>query len=749
MLFKQTSITMQENLPNPKEGVPNPHDDALLTCIALVTNLFGHPIHMSALRSGFALDDQGRIPPDSVPDVLRRHHLLAAWSRHQPSSMPNYTLPVIVPFIDGRAAVLRSIKDGIATVLFAETGMTDQHLTVDELDALATGELLVIKTPPKKGAQQIVGFKTAAFSWFWGTMWRFRHFYYDAMVATIVANLLTLATAFFTMNVFNRVIPAKAYTSLWTLTIGVAIAMILEFSMRLLKARLIDAGGRKADLAINATLLREIMAVRLEHRPQSIGIFASAMRDFESLREFFSSSLFVGIADLPFIIMFLFLVWVIGGPIVWIPLAIIPVLLILTFVVQRPLMQDMRRNMREAGERQSVLMEAMMNLEMLKAHNAEGYLQRRWENANIASSESGLNIRHRTSWVMGITTSLQQACSVAVIVLGVYLIHANTLTLGALIACNILVGRAVMPLASVMQLATRYQQAKTALETLDGLIQRPRDRNYDHRYIIPETFTGDLRADNLEFAYPGEPVIPVINQISFSLAPGDHMALLGPVGCGKSTLLRMMAGLYKPMGGSVLINDLDILQIDPTELRSKFGYVGQDAQLFMGSLRENLVLSDSWVSDARIVDVLKQLDIYKMVSAHPRGLDMPLTEAGGGLSGGQRQLLTIARMMLREPVFVFMDEPTANMDQDTEARIIRVLGEWLKGKTLLISTHRPQLLAWANRIAVMQKGKIVSEGPRDEILQKLSKGAQGAKKLNAEPVALSDQPTKPSETAAV
>ena len=712
-----------------QEDLSNKNDDALLICIALITNLLGKPIHLAALKSGFAVDDQGRIPPESVPDVMRRHHMLAAWSKNAPSSVPNYALPVVVPFIDGRAVVLRSIKDGIATVLFAETGMTDQQLPTQELDELSLGELLVIKPPPKKGAQQLIGFKTAAFSWFWDTMWRFRHYYYDAMVATVVANLLTLATVFFTMNVFNRIIPAQAYISLWTLTIGVTLAMLLEFGMRLLKARLVDQGGKKADLAINATLLREIMAVRLDHRPQSIGIFASTMRDFEALRDFFSSSLFVAIADLPFILMFLVLIWVIGGPIVWIPIAIIPLLLILSFVIQRPLMQAMRRNMREAGEKQSVLMEAMMNLEMLKAHNAEGYLQRRWENANLATSESYIDIRHRTSLVTGITTTLQQFCSVGVIVVGVYLIHDNTLTLGALIACNILAGRAVMPLGSLMQLATRYQQAKTSLEALDGLMQRPRDRDYDHRYVVPEAFAGDLRAENIEFAYPGEHAVPVINKISFSLEPGDHLALLGPVGCGKSTLLRMMAGLYKPKSGSILINNLDILQIDPTELRSKIGYVGQDAQLFMGTLRENLVLSDSWISDAKVIDVLKQLDMYKIVSAHPRGLDMPLTEAGGGLSGGQRQLLTVARMMLRNPVFVFMDEPTANMDQDTEARVIRVLGEWLKGKTLMISTHRPQLLAWVNRIAVMQKGQIVSEGPRDEILQKLSKGAQSAKKL--------------------
>jgi ATP-binding cassette, subfamily C, bacterial LapB len=312
--------------------------------------------------------------------------------------------------------------------------------------------------------------------------------------------------------------------------------------------------------------------------------------------------------------------------------------------------------------------------------------------------------------------------------MGVYLIHDQSLSLGALIACNILAGRAVAPLGQIVQLASRYQQAKTSLEMLDGLVQRPRDRDHDHRYIVPDAFKGNLSADNIEFSYPGPQPIPVIDRVSLSLKPGEHLALLGHVGCGKSTLLRLMAGLYKPASGSVRVDDLDMLQIEPSELRSRFGYVGQDAQLFMGSLRDNLVLAETWITDERIMEVLKLLGLYPMVAAHPRGLDMPLSESGGGLSGGQRQLLTVARMMLRDPVYVFMDEPTANMDQDTEARVIRVIGEWLKGRTLMISTHRPQLLAWVDRIAVMQRGKILTQGPRDEILQKLSQGAAQAKR---------------------
>jgi ATP-binding cassette subfamily C protein LapB len=465
------------------------------------------------------------------------------------------------------------------------------------------------------------------------------------------------------------------------------------------------------------------------------------MRDFESLRDFFSSSSFVVLTDLPFTIMFLLLMWMIGGPIVLVPIAIIPILLLVGFITQRPIKRATQEGMKESGERQSVLVEALSNMEMLKSHNAEGYLQSRWEKANIASTDAFMQVRSSTALLNGLTASLQQLCSVGVIVGGVYLMDQNKMTLGALIACNILAGRAVMPLSAVMQLFSRYEQAKTSLSTLDALLKRPHDRDFDRHYITPEKFSGALSVENLEFAYPAQEPIPVVNGISLKLMPGDHLALLGPIGCGKSTLLRMMSGLYKPMSGSVTIDDIDIQQIDPGAFRSKMGYVGQDAQLCMGTLRENLLLSDVWMTDEHIISVLKILGLYQMVAAHPLGLNMPLTESGGGLSGGQRQLITVARMLLRDPVYVFLDEPTAHMDQDSEARVIRVLTDWLSGRTVVLSTHRPQLLTLANRVAVMQAGKIVAEGPRDEMMQKLSKTPPKAS-VNPTRVSPHDAPTQ-------
>lgn len=697
-------------------------DDPLLRCLALLVDRLGKPVHLTALRTGFAVDEYGRVPAASFPDLARRHGLKALWTRVRPSSVPGYMLPVILPLNDGRACVLQQIVQGKAQVLMPEVAGQDLSMSLDELDAQATGDVLLVKRPPQRNEHTLAPLKGKAFQWFWGTLWRFRSFYVESMVASVVANVLALATVFFAMNVYDRVVPSQAYTSLWTLAIGASIAALLEYLMRWLKARLVDLGGKRADLAINATLLREILSIRLEHRPQSIGVFANSMKDFEALRDFFSSASLVALADLPFVLLFVLLVAVVGGPVVW-PLAgAVVLVLLLSLLVQRPLERAMRDNMKESGDKQSVLVESVLNLELLKAHNAEGYLQRRWEQANLAAADSYRRMRSATNAIVGAISYLSQMVTVAIVVWGVYLIHANELTLGGLIACVILAGRAIMPLGAVMGLAARWQQARGSLEVLEGLVKRPRDRDPLQRYVVPERIQGSIEALDLEFAYPGEARLPVIRRLDLTLPAGGRLGLLGRVGSGKSTLIRLLAGLYEPLGGSVRIDGIDLRQLDPAELRARIGYVSQDPQLFLGTLRENLLLADSWIPDARIVEVLQALDLYTMVTQHPRGLDMTLTEAGSGLSGGQRQLVSLARLMLRDPAVVFMDEPTSQMDANTEARVIEVLGRWLQGRTLVLATHRPQLLEWVDRIMVVDAGQALATGSKDEMLQRLSRG---------------------------
>lgn len=697
-------------------------DDPLLTCLALMSKLIGRETHVNTLRAGFAVDEQGCIPEEAYPDVARQHGMQAQWTQVGLEHIPPYAFPVILSLRHDQSCVLLSVQDKLAEVLRPQTGHEVAMVPMQELAREYLGKSLMVTALPTRSEAQLLAYKGEAFHWFWGTLWRFKGFYLESMLATVVANFLTLSLVFFTLNVYDRVVPTLAYTSLWTLAIGTSVAIFFEFLMRWVKARLVDLGGRKADTMLNAALLREIMSIRLENRPQSIGIFASSMRDFEALRDFFSSASLVLIADLPFLLLFLVVIGLIGGPLVLVPAAAVPLLILIGLWAQRPLMRAMRRNMRESGEKQSVLVESLLNLEILKAHNAEGYLQKRWEQATAATSESFKQIRSLTNLMLGLTTWTGQMVNVVMVVMGVYLIGSQQLTLGALIACVILAGRVISPLGSIMGLAARYQQARSSLDTLNGLMQRPRDRHIHRRYLVPETILGNLRAADISFSYPGESHQQVLQHIHLNLSAGEHIAVLGKVGSGKSTLLRLLAGLYTPQSGHVFVDDIDRAQIDPAELRSKMGYLGQEAQLFMGTLRENLVLNDSWISDETLISVLKKLDLYGLVTHHPKGLDMLLTEAGGGLSGGQRQLLAVARLMVREPRLVFMDEPTSLMDQGTENKVIEVLGEWLNGRTLVLVTHRLQLLTWVNKIMVLDQGKTVAMGPRDQVLRQLVQG---------------------------
>lgn len=698
--------------------------DPLLAGFVCVAQLLERPLDAAALTTGFALDDQGRLPVASYPDLARRHRLAASWASGRPSQLPGYALPVVVPCTDGRAYVLRAVGGGHATVLDPRAGQQELRLPLHELDAASTGEVLVVKPLAQPADQTLVPFRGRAFGWMWATLWRLRHFYVESMFATVIANVLTLAGVFFTMNVYDRVVPTQAYTSLWTLAIGAAAAALLEFAMRWLKARLADLGGKRADLAINATLLREIMAIRLEHRPQSIGIFASAMRDFEALRDFFSSACFVLLTELPFIVLFVALIFIVGGPIGWIPALAVPVVVAVALLAQPALMRAMRENMKEAGDRQSVLVEAVLNLEALKAHNAEGYLQRRWEVANAHGADSYARIRAVSNLIMGLTQTLQQLVTIAMVVAGVYLIHASALTLGGLIAVVILAGRAMAPLGSLMGLAARYQQAATALQTLDGLMKRPRERDDARQYLAAERRAEGcaLQLEALEFAYPGEHRLPVLRGVSLQLPAGTRMALLGRVGSGKSTLLRVAAGLHQPQAGQVRVDGIELRQIEPASQRARIGWVGQEPMLFMGTLRDNLVLSDRHIPDSRILEVLRAIELHAAVDGHPLGLDRPLTEAGGGLSGGQRQLLSLARVMLRDPQIVFLDEPTSHMDQHTELRVIAALKAWLPGRSVLLATHRPQLLELVDAIAVLEAGQCLASGPKAEMVERLARG---------------------------
>ena len=698
------------------------NEDPLVICFSLLAALHDRQIGPAALAHGFARDEHGLVDRGEMAEIGRRHGFITSWFMSKPSQVQSVALPVLVNLKDGRAFVLLAKEGNNARLLMPETGMGECSMDLDMLDDLAEDEVLLVKPLIQGNARTLVPMGDSPLNWFWGTLWRFKGFYIESMLATIVANLLTLASVFFSMNVYDRVIPTQAYHTLWTLAIGTSVAVLMEFFLRWMKARLIDMGGKRADLAISATLFREMMTISLEHRPASVGSFTNAMRDFDQLRDFISSSTLVTLTDLPFALMFIVIIALISGPLAWVPAIAMPLIIILGILVQIPLGRYMAENMKESAERQSVLVESLVNLETVKANNAEHFLQKRWDEAHALGSETYQKIRSLTNLMMGMMASMGQVVNITMIVWGVYLIHDNKMTMGALIASVILAGRVIGPLGSVMGLAVRFQHAKMSLKTLDGLVKRPRDRAAGRNYLTPNSVKGAFRAEDLDFSYPGEVKIPVVNRLSVTLQPGQKLALLGRVGSGKSTLQRLLAGFYVPEAGAVYLDDIDIKQIDPAVLRRHIGYLGQETQLFFGTLRENLVLGDAWISDQHILEVLQLLELHHMVNQHPRGLDMTLSESGGGLSGGQRQLISIARLMLRSPRVVLLDEPTSAMDPNTEARIIQVLGHWLRDKTLVLVTHRTQLLEWVDQIGVVDRGSMLAIGGKAEMLAKLSTG---------------------------
>jgi ATP-binding cassette subfamily C protein LapB len=707
--------------------------DPLLACIALVARMQGVNLDAEGLAWGFARGGDGRVVPSRVPEMAERHGLAASWSQRAPAALPAIALPVVVPLRDGGALVLVALDPsaGVAEVLLPEAGLAPCQVSLEELSARTTGEVLLVKPRLTRQARSLLSETDGTLRWFWSAIWRYRSHYALAIIATVLANVLTLASTFFTMNVYDRVIPNQADVTLWTLAIGASLAIVLEFVLRWLRALLIDTGAQKADLLTGAVIFREVMTLRLEHRPGSVGSFTSSMRDFDALRDFLSSATLVALTDLPFALLFLAAIWLVAGPLVLLPFAALVITFGLGLAAQPLLTRYLRKNMREAAERQSVLVETLVNFETVKVTRAEGFLQRRWEESNALASQSNCRVKTLSALLSYIAVALQQIVTIGIVVFGSYLVWSNNITMGALFAAVMLAGRAVAPASQIIGLASRYQQAKLSVEVLRGLDKRPKDRTPGRGYLAPASVAGSLTLHDVGFAYPATQPIPVLQSIGLSLPAGTRLGLLGRVGSGKSTLLRLTAGLYAPGKGQVTLDDLDIAQIDPTNLRRHVALLGQETQLFHGTFRENLVLADSWISDDRILEVLRDLDMLGLVERHPRGLDRSLDEGGTGLSGGQRQLLAIARLMLRSPAVVFLDEPTSALDQNTERRVIEVMGRWLQGRTLLLATHRPQLLDWVDRIGVLDAGRLVAEGPKPVMLERLSRGISVPKEEGA------------------
>jgi len=541
--------------------------------------------------------------------------------------------------------------------------------------------------------------------------------YWKVAIAAVFINIFGLLTSLFTMTVYDRVVPNNATSSLVALTIGLGIVIIFDFILKLLRAYFVDHAGANIDQDIGEVVFERLLAMRLELKKGSTGALAGMMRELETLRDFFASATLTAVVDVPFIFLTLTLVAIIGGPVVLVPGLMVPLVILVGWATRPALERLSAKAMGEGLQKQSVLVEAIGGLETVKASGAAPLLSRRWLTAIKQHSDSSL--RQRLVAAIGVTfaTSAGTISYAGVVIVGVHEIAVRNLTMGGLIACSILAGRAIAPLAQISQLLSRLTSTRTAYRQINEMMQMPSEGPEGDALKLSGV-EGRIEFRNVGFRYPGAPE-RAIDGLSFTVEPGEHVALLGRVGSGKSTVARMILGLYPPEDGLIMVDGTDIRQLDPASLRTNVGAAMQESVLLTGSVRENIALGRAQVTDEELLRAAQISGTHQFMGQIANGYDLRLADRGEGLSGGQRQSIAIARALAGRPPIVLMDEPSSAMDAQTEGALIQRLQEELKGRTLVLITHRPPLLQLVQRIILMDGGKIVSDGPRDNVLKQI------------------------------
>lgn len=614
-------------------------------------------------------------------------------------------------------------KETFYRIVLPEVSPEPVVITKEEMQSHYSGFAIFLKPTAKVDRRVEEPELKSPGHWLFGTLWRYRRYYRSAAIGTVLINVLSLASIFFTMNVYDRVVPNQAYVTLWSLAAGVIMAMMFEAFARYIRAHLIDVAGKKADLIVGTLLFRQMLSIKMEYKPSSSGSFANQLREFESVRDFATSATLSAIADLPFVLFFIGVIFTIGGYLGFIPLILLPIILSISVIIQWPLAKTMQENLRETSLKQGVLIESIEGMETLKAVSGEGHMQRRWENFSALAANTSMKSRRLSTLATGCFAFFQQIQTVLIVISGVYLIGNGVMTQGALIGTVMLASRATAPLGQIVGLAVRFQQAKAAMTSLNGLMEKPVDRDTRIDYMPSPELNGNLTLKDIEFAYPAppmQPAIPVLKKVSMQVKQGERVAILGKIGSGKSTLLRILARLYTPTAGQMFADGLDATQIDPVDWRKHVGFVSQESRLFYGTLRENVMIGNPSATAKEFLRVLKLSGLDQMAARHPMGINLPIGEMGDGLSGGQRQLVSLARSLIARPSVLLLDEPTSSMDMQTENQFIEHLKNATDDQTLIVVTHRPSLLSLVDRIIVVEDGKIVADGPKDKVLASLS-----------------------------
>lgn len=715
------------------------HPDPLLDSLVEVCRLHGVPASRAALSAALPLAE-GRLGLEMAERAAARVGMAARLQRLALEAIDTATLPAVLILQDNKACVLTELDlaRGQASVLLPETGQGAVRLTLADLQARHAGLVLFVRPhfrfdartapppPPARpaaaeGRAGATGGSALSRHWFWGTVLGQRAVYRDALLAALLVNLFALGMPLFTMNVYDRVVPNHAVETLWALAIGVVLVLAGDLVLRLMRSRFVDEASARIDVQLSAALMEKVLGMRLESRPASVGSFAQNLRGFEQVRDFIASSTVTTLIDLPFAALFLLvMLWI--SP--WLALPVVvagSVILGLGWLLQHRLQALAQTTHRASAMRNATLVESLNGIETIKSQGAEAGIQAKWERTNAFLSATNIRMRQLTAVATNSTQLLGQAVNVVIVLIGVYLIHERQLTMGALIACTTLAGRALGPAGQVVGLLMQYQGVRASLDGLNALMAQPQERPEGAAFIQRPQMNGDIELRNVSFAYPGRQE-KVLDNLTIRIKAGERVALIGRVGSGKSTIQKLIMGLYQPTEGAVLIDGTDLRQLDPADVRRNQAYVSQDVMLFFGSLRDNIAFGLPYADDAAVRDAAEVACLADFVNRHPQGFDLQVGERGETLSGGQRQCVGLARAVLHNAPILLLDEPTSAMDFSTEAQVTQKIGQYAKGKTVVLVTHRTSMLAMVDRVIVVDGGKVVADGPRDRIMEALAHG---------------------------
>lgn len=699
--------------------------ESLLDAISLIADHHGLQYSQSVVLSGLPLHD-GHLNLSHVEAAFENVGLSARVIKKSPSEVPLIVCPFLVFFKGGDIGVVYGRRGKRGKYLVQLAGHQGKRRISPRILDRETVERVVYVSPSIDIFSQEESSKELARGhWLWSSVRRFWGAWTLVVLVALIVNLLGLALPLFVMNVYDRVIPYNAIPTLWALALGVVLAIGFDFILRVLRASVIDNAGRRIDMKVSSDVYRHVLDTKMSERAASAGDMASTVREFESVRDFFTSASLTSIIDLLFIGVFLGVLWIIVGPLVLVPLAAVPLVLIATLLIQIPMNRSVITGQVSSNNRHAVLVESLVGVETVKAASAEGPFQRRWESAVADTVRATSKTRFWSSLAIFFSMMVQQSVSVVIIVWGVYLVAEGEISVGALIASNILAGRVLAPLGGITSTLSRMKQSTNALRNLKNLMRAGRDHGDEnaHTELVRD---GKIEFRDASFQYPGSNNL-VLQDISTRIAPGERVGIIGKVGSGKSTLGKLLCGLHETTQGAILLDDVDVKHRQMADLRKAVYYVPQDADLFSGTIRDNVCFNGPVAPD--VFDKACHVSgVALLVQQNPLGYEMPVGERGRNLSGGQRQAVALARALVNEAPILFLDEPTAAMDTTTESAFVKNMAEAGGSQnTLIIATHRSSLLELVDRLIVIDQGRIVGDGPKNEVLASLKRGNSGQK----------------------